>query len=162
LLNIVDLAVLSGHNRKIVKNANKYAFKGGIALFDRYPQIQFHGINDGPKIRTNYVDKTKSIILKKVINIFANIEERNINLVAMHNPDIIIKLLLSPEESIRRKPNEDIDNIREKHDIIKSLTFPNSKVYEINAEMDYEEELLQIKNIIWTEIVEKHNGSRGN
>ncbi len=90
-----------------------------------------------------------------VISWFSDIEERNIDYCIRFSPDVVIKLILSPEESIRRKPEEDFDLVRRKHDIIKSLDFPNSKVYVIDATMEFDEEIIKIKNIIWSEIREK-------
>lgn len=155
LLNILDLAYLSIHNRRIVINAHKYTIKGGIALFDRYPQNQVSGINDGPKIRTNYSNKIKNRFLKGIINTLAKVEEKNISIMLDYSPDVVIKLILPPEESIKRKPEENLKNVIEKHDIIKKLVFPNSKIYNIDATMHYDDEILLIKNIIWTEIQTK-------
>lgn len=159
ILNVLDLCLLSKHNKRIIDRANKYISKGGIAIFDRYPQIQFPGINDGPKIRVTYLEKTHNSILKMIIGHCAAVEEKNINYTSSKKPDIVIKLLLSPEESIKRKPSENIDDIRNKHKIIKSLLFNNSMVYEIDAEMDFNEELRLIKSIIWTGILNKNESA---
>ena len=83
----------------------------------------------------------------------AKAEERNIKKIVEHQPDVVIKLLLPPEESIRRKPQENLDAVREKHEIVKSLKFVNSDVYTIDATMPFEEELVLIKNIIWQHIL---------
>ena len=70
------------------------------------------------------------------------------------SPDLVFKLILSPEESKRRRPDDNIDIIRRKHDIVKSLTFPSSTtVIEMDAEQPYEKEILLIKNVIWQQIL---------
>ena len=63
--------------------------------------------------------------------------------------------MLSPEESVRRKPENDIQVIQAKHEVIKSLHFEGAKVYEVDAEHDYSEELRNIKSIIWSNLIEK-------
>jgi len=56
------------------------------------------------------------------------------------------------EETMRRKPSERIESVEEKHEIIETMTFPNSIVYDIDASMKYEQELIEIKNFIWNNI----------
>ena len=136
---------------KSIKNAEKYRNKGGFALFDRYPQTQFLGINDGPKIR-HMMKKTKNRLLLMIMALFAKSEENCLKNAEKISPDIVFKLILPPEESLRRKPHEDFEKIKRKHEIIKSLSFSNSKVYEIDATMNYEDELILIKQIIWQNI----------
>lgn len=136
---------------KTIKNAETYRNKGGIALFDRYPQTQFLGINDGPKIRP-MMKKTKNKFLQMIMSLFAKSEENSLIKAERINPNLVFKLILSPEESKRRKPHEDFEKIKRKHEIIKSLSFNNSKVYEIEATMNYDDELILIKQIIWQNI----------
>ena len=70
-----------------------------------------------------------------------------------NHPTLVFKLLLPPEESIRRKPFEDIQDVTRKHQIVRNLAFPNSTVYEIDATQDYQQELIEIKNKIWLELL---------
>ena len=70
-----------------------------------------------------------------------------------HNPDIVFKLLISPEESVKRKPENKIDMMIKKHNVIKKLSFPTSDVIEIDASMIYEEEIVMIKQIIWHKLI---------
>ena len=152
MLNIFDLASLSRHNLFVIQRARKYICKGGIVLYDRFPQNQFQGINDGPKIRQVYYEKSNNILYKKFVVFFARIEEKNIEKIIKFQPTVVIKLKLSPEESIRRKPEEDIENVNIKHFIIESLVFPLSENHTIDATMPYERELIEVKKIIWARI----------
>lgn len=136
-----------------MKKSSHYIGKGGIGIYDRYPQIQYYGINDGPKIRINVYNRINSRILKLVIELLCKWEENSIKRATLKQPDIVIKLLLSPEESIRRKPFEKYENVKQKHEIIKNLKFEKSSVYEIDATQDYQEELLTIKKIIWKHLL---------
>lgn len=131
---------------KVVCKANDYMSKGGIALFDRFPQNQFNGISDGPRIEQYYNENG----LNFWINIhLGKLEKKYFERIQNSQPKLVFKLLLSPEESIRRKPFEDIDIVRRKHEITKALAFPNAKTYVVDANQDYQEEILYIKRIIW-------------
>lgn len=136
--------------KKIIR-AQKYVSKGGIVLFDRYPQMQYPGINDGPKIRTSLKKYTKGF-LKPVILWYAKREEYYLNKAVQYQPSLVFKLMLSPEESMRRKPHENGESIKQKHEIIKTLDFKSSSVYNIDATQPYEDELLEIKRIIWNHL----------
>ena len=136
---------------KTVKNANRYATNGGIALLDRYPQVEFEGINDGPKIRVTLLKKVPRG-LKWLGEMYAKREERNLRRAVNMSPALVYKLILSPEESLRRKPFENREMVERKHEIIKALKFPSSEVYTINAEQNYEQEIIQIKQILWRKI----------
>ena len=136
---------------RTVRKANKYKMKGGVALFDRYPQTVYPGINDGPKIREVLVDKLPRV-LRPFGLLMARWEERIISKAASNSPDIVIKLMLPPEESIRRKPFENYEMVKRKHEIIKAITFEEATVYEVDATQNYQEELVAIKNILWKNI----------
>lgn len=136
---------------RTVKRARKYANKGGIALMDRYPQDEFYGINDGPKIRVELLDKVPQG-LKWLAKMYARSEERCIIKAASNEPSMVFKLMLSPEESMRRKPFENYEAVKMKHEIIKTLTYPKSQVVRVDAEQPYEEEITSIKKKIWQRI----------
>ena len=134
------------HTYREVKRAFQFCNKGGIAVFDRFPQNQFEGLYDGPKIR---YFATQSGLNYLFVRMLSKLECYYINKTQVYAPTIVVKLLLSPEESLRRKPFENPNVVSKKHEITKSLLFPKSHVYEINAEDKYESELLLIKRIIW-------------
>lgn len=137
-----------------IRRASKYVHKGGVALFDRFPQTEFANINDGPKIRSSVMPKVSSKIGKWLVGIYASKEEAKLKKAVAYQPDIVFKLTLSPEESIRRKPQENYESVKRKHEIIKQLAFPGSSVYNVDATMEYEQELRIIKRIIWKHIQE--------
>ena len=143
-----DYLALSKYVWKTVSRARHYTAKGGIALLDRYPQTDFPGINDGPKIRATLLDRVpKSFVW--IANCYANREEYYIRKATETAPEIVFKLMLSPEESLRRKPFENAEMVQRKHEIIKKLEYPSSDVRVIDAEQSYQAEILQIKAIIW-------------
>lgn len=155
-LTLGDTKALARHTRKTISKAKRYADAGGIAIFDRYPQIEYYGINDGPKIRENYLPKVKNKVLYAYIHYCAVWEEYYLKKAVKTSPDVVFKLILPPEVSIQRKPEEDIENVTKKHNIIKSLDFPKADVFTIDATEEYSEELSKIKEIIWNKIQDKN------
>jgi thymidylate kinase len=135
-----------------LKKARTYVCKGGLAIIDRYPQQVAAGINDGPKVRELLIPVVHNRILKNIAYLYANAEEKNIENAISITPDIVFRLQLSVEESLRRKPSEDRGKVLQKKQIVDSMSFANSVVYNINAEQNYNDELIEIKNLIWENI----------
>ena len=134
-----------------IKEGDRYAKKGGLVIYDRYPQIQYSGISDGPKIRKLFLEKSPELF-RGIFSRYAKIEEKYLKQATEHQPDIVFKLMIPPEESVRRKPENALDTMVTKHNIIKSLQFEKSDVYVIDATMPFEEEILMIKKIIWEHV----------
>lgn len=143
--------VIARRAYKEVLKAEKYREKGGIPMFDRFPQLQFEGIYDGPKIAESYRESGLDYAIVKKM---AKLEYRYIEKIQKYQPKLIFKLILPPEESIRRKPHESLSVVAKKHEITKQLQFPNSMVVMVDATQDYQQELLYIKNKIWESIIE--------
>lgn len=152
-LQSVYLKKIATRSYAELKKAKKYAEKGAIAILDRFPQNQFAGIYDGPKIAARYPTAKNPFV---VLN--AKSEEKAIVKSQKYQPDVVFKLLLPPEESVRRKPDHTIEEVSAKAEITPKLVFENSIVYDIDATKPYDEELLEIKRLIWKVI--KDNGNR--
>lgn len=152
VLALTDARDLTRKAYKNVKKAERYVAKGGVVIFDRFPQMNYVGICDGPKIREKVQNTFGNGFMGKLLLPLARSEEKYIKKILSHHPDIVFKLLLPPEESIRRKPQESLEAVTKKHEIVKSLEFDGSDVYEIDATMPFEEEMIMIKNIIWQHI----------
>lgn len=152
VLALTDTRDLTRKAYKNVKKAEKYVAKGGVVIFDRFPQMNYTGICDGPKIREKVQNTFRNGFMGKLLLPLARSEEKYIKKILSHHPDIVFKLLLPPEESIRRKPQESLEAVTKKHEIVKSLEFDGSDVYTIDATMPFEEEMIMIKNIIWQHI----------
>ena len=149
---LFDLRSLQRCAYKNIKRAQEYVSKGGVVVFDRFPQNDYPGICDGPKIRLFLKKSLGNGLMARLLMPLARSEEKYIKKILIYHPDIVFKLLLPPEESIRRKPQEKIDAVTKKHEIVKSLKFEGSDVYVIDATMPFEEELVLLKKIIWQHI----------
>lgn len=128
-----------------MKHAIEKSKEGKIILLDRYPQIQFKGINDGPKIESKYKNSTSKFI-NKIYPYFRKKEIKYLKRAVNIPPDIVVKLQLPVEESMRRKPDNDINKLRIKHQIINQLKFPKSKVIEIDATQPLNQEISEISS----------------
>ena len=135
---------------KQVERASRYSEKGAIAIFDRFPQIQFNGIYDGPKIKDAYLDNgiNYSFVIRA-----AKKEEHYLQKAQQFQPSLIIKLILPPEESIRRKPFEDIQQVTKKAEITQKLVFEKAETHVVDATQDYSKEIVLIKRIIWQHLL---------
>ena len=129
-----------------VRLGEKISEKGGVVIYDRYPQTQFPGICDGPKVRLMLEKLPKWS--RWLFRGYARKEEKNLSLASGYCPDIVFKLLLSPEESVRRKPENKLESMKRKRSVIESLKFEGSEVITVDAEMPYEEEIQLIKSKI--------------
>lgn len=152
LSNLIHLAK---RNYKMINKAKKFVDKGGVVVFDRFPQIQFIGINDGPKIRP-MVDKANNVIITKFISYYARREEAYLKRASDIAPDLVIKLILPVEVSLTRKPEEEKTVVRNKHNVVQKLYFKDSECILIDATLPYEEEILKLHNSIWNMLLRKN------
>lgn len=149
ILNSISLRNIAKRAYREVRSAEKYKMKHGIAFFDRFPQNQFEALYDGPKIRYNYLKGQNNFLIR----ILAKQEERYINDAQKYQPDLIFKLVLPVEESMRRKPEENKSQVAKKAEITEKLVFEKSKTYVVDATQDFNKELLFIKQQIWNLLV---------
>lgn len=128
-----------------------YVRRGGIAICDRYPQTQFKGIYDGPKIRALQLCGDTAWG-----RAFMYMEEKNIAKVESKKIDVLFKLIIPAESAVKRSPGHMLREVKHKAQITEKLQFSNCDVYEIDAMKPFEEEILEIKGIIWDNLMEKH------
>lgn len=150
ILSSIYLKQIAVRSYRELKRAQKYVKKGAIALYDRFPQNQFEGMYDGPKIAVR-ANGRKGIL----VSILAHSEERAIRKAQKYQPTLMFKLLLPAEESVRRKPDHTMEEVAPKAAITAQLVFEKSHVFDIDATQPYELELLEIKRMIWKELTNK-------
>lgn len=129
----------SSRLKRLIRKNQKYIKNGAIVITDRYPQNQFIGIFDGPKI-------------EKESSYLAKLEKKNFMTIENYFPDIVIKLKLPLEMILLRRPDDNIDILKKKTKIVEQLNYNNSLQLEVDASMPFEEEILFIKRIIWDEL----------
>ena len=135
-LENINYVKISFRCRRLIKRAYIYAKRGGIVVADRYPQVQFFGIADGPKI-------------KDEASFLGRIERRNLAYCAKCCPDVVIKLQAPYDVIMERRKNDNKDEIKKKIKIVNELKFDGAYIICKDAGMPFERELLEIKQEVW-------------
>jgi hypothetical protein len=124
----------------------RYRLEGGVCFLDRYPQIEVEGKNDGPKISVLRRRLPDSRLVKR----WSRKEEKHLGIVREIKPDLVFRLNISAETSMARKPEQqDIEVFRQKIEDLRKISFQGARIVDIDAEQPLEDEILQIKRIIW-------------
>jgi hypothetical protein len=135
---------LAREKRARLKTAAAWRTNGIVVISDRYPQVQQLGFNDGPQLwpwlehRTWWMRRA------------ARREFRGYELADTLSPDLVIKLIVSPERAAERKQDMSVEVLRARGDAIRSLRFPPAtRVVEIDAGKPLETVLAETKRAIW-------------
>lgn len=131
---------------------DSYIRRGGIAVCDRYPQTQFKGIYDGPKIRALPLCNDTGWS-----RVFIRMEEKNLAKVENKKIDVLFKLMIPAKLAIRRSPGHMFKEVKCKEKITEKLQFPECDIYMIDATQPFEDEILEIKGLIWDKLVGKYS-----
>jgi hypothetical protein len=117
---------------------------GMIVLSDRYPQSQFPGWNDGPRL-TAWLENGSWMR-----RLAARHERDVFQLVDLSPPDLVIKLHVSPEVAAHRKPETPPAQLQTGIELVRQLRFPpTTTVLDLNAEHHLETVLLRAKQAVW-------------
>lgn len=138
---LLDMSITNERYRK-VKKAHQARMKGSVLVTDRYPQNQFEGIYDGPRI-------PRRDMHSNVRKFFAKLEREKYEKLTQLSPDVVIKLHVPLEVALERKPGHDAENIRQKAEITSALKFNGARVVDIDATRSLEEVLISVKQVIW-------------
>jgi len=113
--------------------------RGLVVLTDRYPQDQIIGFNDGPLL-------TRLAAAPRLLRQF---ESAVYGLARRLPPDLVIKLVVTPETAARREPQMYLAVIRERVAALQRLQFPGARVVCVDAERPLPEVIRSIKREIW-------------
>jgi thymidylate kinase len=141
---MVRALLIARHRLDNILRAHKAKSRGDIVLYDRFPQIGTYGISDGPKI----VDSDNPLISR-----LHNIELRLYQKMMKLGPDKYIVLAIDPHECLRRKPDHDLDNIREKMELLNNFCEQSPTTCErIDAQQDIDAVTLSIERTVWQQL----------
>jgi hypothetical protein len=119
--------------------ARRGANRGLIVLADRYPQNQMFDFNDGPLLGPPAL----------VPGWLRRFESSSYVLARRLPPDLVIKLVVTPETAARREPDMDPAIIRQRIAALQHLNFPGARVVCVDAEQPLTEVLRVVKREIW-------------
>jgi thymidylate kinase len=139
LLLMVWAVAVAVDKRKKLAAARRGINRGLIVLADRYPQNQILGFNDGPLL-------TRLTVVPHWLRRF---EGATYALARRLPPDLVIKLVVTPETAARREPKMDPAVIRERIAALQRLEFPGARVVCVDAEQPLAEVIRAVKHEIW-------------
>lgn len=122
--------------RQITKSRNA----GMLVLIDRYPQTAVKGFNDGPLL-AKYRDRHG--VLRRI----SLWEDRIYESFSINPPDLLIKLMISTDIAIQRKPEMTIEEIEQKKNAIRQMHF--AKEIEIDTSQEITTTLSEAMSEIW-------------
>jgi len=115
---IVWALVLAREKHRKLRDAWKARDAGVIVLADRYPQSQIAGFNDGPLLGHLATHRNR------VLRWLAAVEARPYRWAEEFPPDLIVKLTVSPETSLKRKPDMKLKDILRRIKAVRDLSYP--------------------------------------
>jgi thymidylate kinase len=138
-----------GAKRRDLVEARRLAAAGSMVVLDRFPQAEVNGIYDGPRLQDG--------------NSFAwaaRAERRGYASLAGHMPDLVIKLVVSPEVAHARKPDHSLATIARKCALTRQLAFDGAAVVAIDADQPLDKVMLDAKRAVWRHILKAADAPR--
>jgi len=132
---------------KRIRELFKMKSSGQLVFVDRWPQDKISGSLDGPRLqRLNQ----KSILFNRI----KKMEMESIKLSKMFYPDLVLRFIISPENSIMRKPGElTLEQANQAFKDLIEIKWPaESMVLDIDADRPIEEVDIQVRKAIWSKI----------
>ena len=139
------LALAHEKSRKLHK-ANMARNRGMVVICDRYPQNQIMGFNDGPLL-SHWLDHPS-----RILQAIGRWESCPYLLAEEYPPDVVIKLMITPDIAVKRKKDMSLEESRQRVEAIKTLHYgPGTKTVTIDANQPIDEVLLEVKRCLWQE-----------
>ena len=118
-----------------------------IAVSDRFPQSQFPGWNDGPRL-DSWIDDPSPWRRAAAWR-----EGESFRLAELCPPDLVIKLHVTPELAARRKPQAPREQILTGAELLSLVSYPaTTRVVDIDASQPLGQVVLQVKRAVWDAI----------
>ena len=138
-LLMVWATVVAIEKRIKLSAAHRGANRGLVVLTDRYPQNEIHDFNEGLMMAR----------LTRVPLWLRRFEATAYSLAHRVPPDLVIKLVVTPETAARREPDMDPAVIRTRIAQVPRLAFPGARVVSIDAEQSLTDVIRAVKREIW-------------
>jgi len=109
--------------------------RGVEVITDRYPQVEIPGFHyDGPGLTVN---RTDNWLVRKM----AEREQKLYEWMAAQKPALVIRLNIDAEMAHARKPDHDINELRDKIAVMTRLNYNGARVCDIDTTVPYPEVL---------------------
>ena len=139
ILLTIWATVLAVENRSKLLSAHRGSDRGLFVLTDRYPQDEIPDFNEAP-------------LLVRLSNVPGWLRRFEANAYAPARrlpPDLVLKLMVTPETAARREPDMQAEVIERRIESVKKLKFAGATVVSIDAEQPLERVFLAIKREVW-------------
>ncbi|HYM57159.1 MAG TPA: hypothetical protein VES79_04285 [Solirubrobacteraceae bacterium] len=139
---------LAREKRAKLRMAMRARERGFIVICDRYPQTQVDGVNDGPLLWRWRESDTR---LKRAA---ARWEREIYELAADISPDIVVRLVVTPETAAERRPTDDLRELTFRTQLVQDLRFESARygVIDVDADVGLESVILEVKRRLWSGI----------
>ena len=136
---------LAREKRSKLRKAVRARERGFIVICDRYPQTQVDGVNDGPLL---WRWRTSTSRLKRAL---ARWEDGIYTVAANVPPDVVVRLLVTPETAATRRPGDDPAELEFRTQLVRNLRFDTARfgVIDIDADGDLDSVALEVKRRLW-------------
>jgi hypothetical protein len=138
-LLMVWATVVAREKRIKLLSGHRGASRGLVVVTDRYPQNEINGFNDGPLLTR----------LAWAPSRLRRWETRAYALAERLPPDLVIKLIVTPETVARREPDMDSTVIAKRIEAIPRLVFSGAHIVSINAEQPLADVIRAVKQEVW-------------
>jgi len=139
--------VLSREKRGRLRQAARARNLGMVVVCDRYPQNQIMGFNDGPLL--SHLRLHRFAIVRSL----ARWESFPYGASETTPPDLVIKLHVTQETALRRKPDMEPAEVARRIQAVRVLHFaPSAQVADIDADQPRDVVLNRVKQSIWQEL----------
>lgn len=128
------------------KKTMKSAANGNLVLVDRWPQNHIENTLDGRRIRK----RVRMTLFERYVY---GLESEIILLAERYRPDLVIKMLVTPNVALSRKPGEFSEQTASDNlNFLKELEYKACKTVIVDADLPSEEVDGQCKKFIWDAI----------
>jgi thymidylate kinase len=117
-LRLVWAAAVLAERLGKMRELRHAADAGVMIVTDRYPQAEFWGIHDGPRLGYLLETRTTGLLYR-----IACWEQAAYLKIAQRKPDMVMLLDVSVEMAHQRRPEEPIDELKKRIHVARSLTF---------------------------------------
>ncbi|NIP79528.1 MAG: hypothetical protein GWM90_10050 [Gemmatimonadetes bacterium] len=136
--------VLAEEKKGRLARARRSANAGRVVLCDRYPQTQFPGISDGPRLGA-WLGHPRRLLRR-----LAAREQAIYRRAELSPPTLVLKLNVSPSVARARKPETRHQELERRIQVARDLRFPSAtRVAVIDADAPFEQVLLRAQHAIW-------------
>jgi hypothetical protein len=137
------IILLARERRKRALAARRAQGRGMVVVSDRFPQSQFPGWNDGPRLGD-------SVGHSWWHRAAARREREAFRLAELCPPNLVIKLHVSPQVAASRKPATPREQILTGVEMVRRLSYPSTTcIVDIDGSQPLQNVILQVKRAVW-------------